>query len=132
MLYYSLTRIQMRSKDTAVVLKRPKKSKLDKLSTQADVDRSPEKSKKKKANAPSREHSEQQPDTSQKKEKKRKRMDAEEQVESMDHKALSEEAEGESGPPKKKHKNRTNFADPREDTKLNTQSRKGAHYIVWP
>ena len=29
-------------------------------------------------------------------------------------------------PPKKKHKNRTNFSDPRVDTTLNSQSRKGA------
>ena len=126
----------MKSKDTssAAVLEKPKKSKHDKLSTQAVQlenivmdDHSPEKPEKKKVKA--REHSEQQHDTSQKKGKKRKKIDAEEQVESMEHKAQSE-AEGESGPLKKKHKNRTNFADPREDTQLNTQSRKGAHYGV--
>jgi hypothetical protein len=110
----------------AAVLKKPKKSKHDKLSTQAVqlenivIDRS-DKLKKKKV----WEHPEQQHHTSPKKGKKRKNV--EEQVESMEKKAQSE-AEGESGPPKKKHKNRTNFADPREDTQLNAQSRKGAHY----
>ena len=115
---------------TTVALKKPKKSKHDELSTQAVqleniVTDQSEKLKKKKA----REHPEQQPDTSQKKGKKRKKIDAEEQVESMENKAQSE-VEGESGPLKKKRKNRTNFADPREDTMLNRQSRKGAHYSV--
>ena len=67
-------------------------------------------------------------DTSQKKEKKRRNRNAGGQEESLDHKAQSEEAEGESEPPKKKHKNKTSFADPREDTQLNAQSRKGVHY----
>ena len=125
--------LTMKSKDTSSAAVKPKKSKHDKLSTQAVQlenividDQSPEKPKKK---SKAREHSEQQHDISQKRGKKRKKIDAEEQVESMEHKAQSE-AEGESGPPKKKHKNRTNFADPREDTQLNTQSRKGAHYSV--
>ena len=106
-----------------------KKPKHDKLLTQAVQlenivieDQSPGKLKKKKA----QEHPEQQHDTSQKKGKKRKKIDAEEQAETMERKAQSE-AEGESGPPKKKHKNKTNFADPREDKQLSTQSRKGAH-----
>lgn len=118
----------------AAVLKRPKRSKHDKLSTQAIhlgniviEDQSPEKPKNK-----AREHAEQQHDTSQKNGKKQKKIDAEEQVESMEHKAQfeTEGGIGESGPPKKKHKNRTNFTDPREDTQLSTQSRKGAHYSV--
>jgi hypothetical protein len=106
-----------------------KKSKHDKPSSQAvqleDIvidDQAPEKARKKKSR-------EQQHDTSHKKGKKRKKIDAEEQVESMEHKAQLE-AEGESGPPKKKHKNRTNFSDPREDMQLNMQSRKGAHYTL--
>jgi hypothetical protein len=112
--------IQMTS---AAVLKHDKPSTQDVQWEKFLVDdQSPEKPKKKKVNAP--EH------TSQKMGKKRRRADAEEQRESMEHKAQSEEAEGESGPPKKKHKNRTNFADPREDTQLNTQSRKGTHYSV--
>lgn len=115
---------------TTATFKKPKKSNHDKLSTQAvqlenTFIAQAGKPKKKKA----REHPEQQHDTSQKKGKKRKKIDAEEQMESMENKAQSE-AEGESLPPKKKHKNRTNFADPREDTQLNTQSRKGAHYGV--
>ena len=102
-----------------------KKSKHDKLSTQAVQlenividEQSPEKPKKK-----GREHPEQQNDISRKKGKKRKKIEAEEQVKNS-------EVEGDPGPPKKKHKNRTNFADPREDTQLNTQSRKGAPYVV--
>jgi hypothetical protein len=63
-------------------------------------------------------------DTSQKKGKKRKNRNSDGQEKSLDQ---SEEAEGESEPPKKKHKNRTSFADPREDTQLNAQSRKGVH-----
>jgi len=43
----------------------------------------------------------------------------------MEHK----DADGDSEPPKKKHKNRTSFSDPREDTQLNTQSRKALEYI---
>ena len=82
-------------------MEKPKKSGHNRISTQAvqlEI-----------ANA--REHSE--------KGKKRKKIDAEEQRESMEHK------ETEGGPSKKKRKNRTSFADPREDTQLNTQSRKG-------
>ena len=115
---------------TSSILKKPKKSKHHKLSTQAVQlenividDQSPEKPKKK-----AREHLEQH-DTSSKKGKKRKKIDAEEQVEPMENKVQSE-GEGESGPPTKKHKNRTDFADPRADTQLNTQSRKGVHYSV--
>lgn len=106
------------------------KSKHDKLSAQAvqseNNDQSPEKLEEKKMIA----HPEQQHATSRKKGKKRKKMDVEEQGEPMEHKVQLEEAERESGPPKKKHKNKTNFSDPREDTQLNTQSRKGAHYSV--
>jgi hypothetical protein len=109
-------------KSTAV-LKRPEH---DKISTQAVRleniidDQSPEKLKEEA-------YAREQHDTSQRKGKKRKKIDAEEQGESIEHKAQSETEEG---PLKKKHKNRTDFADPREDTQLNTQSRKGAHCSV--
>jgi hypothetical protein len=87
-------------------MEKPKKSRHDSISTQAVQ----------LENANAREH----PGASQKKGKKRKKIDAEEQGESMEHN------ETEGGPSKKKRKNRTSFADPREDTQLNTQSRKGA------
>lgn len=118
------------------VLKKSKKSKHDNLAVIAQVVQSKnlitdaEKLKKKKAKGA--EHPEQQQEISQKKGKKRKKGDAEEQEESMAHMAQINEAEGQSEPPKKKHKNRTSFADPREDRQLNTQSRKGAHSLMWP
>lgn len=87
-------------------------------------DKSP---KKNRAKGLDSEPHEQPYDTSQRKEKRKKR-DPEEREESMEHKARLKEAEGESEPPKKRHKNRTNFADPREDTQLNAQSRKGMLY----
>ena len=123
--------LTMKAKDTApssaAVLRKPKKSKHGKLSTQdvqlENIDQSPEQLKKKKAHVRERlEHD----DTSQKKGKKRKKIDAEGQGESK----TQSESEEESGPSKKKHKNRTNFVDPREDTQLNTQSRKGVYYRV--
>jgi len=46
-----------------------------------------------------------------------------------------ENSAGATEPPKKKHKNRTEFADPRGDAALNSQARKGAPlifiYISW-
>ena len=88
-------------------------------------DKSPAKQKRKVKGPEHHQH-----DTSQKQEKKRKKRDTEEQQESTVEHKQSEEAEGELEPPKKKHKNRTSFADPREDTQLNAQSRKGVLYSV--
>jgi len=55
----------------------------------------------------------------QKKDKKRKRREGEKDP--LEHGEDSFSAE----PAKKKHKNRTDFADPRDDGSLNSQSRKG-------
>ncbi|KAF8803838.1 hypothetical protein BYT27DRAFT_7171242 [Phlegmacium glaucopus] len=119
----------MKFKDTELSsVSVPKFSKNDNLADQSKNiiadDQAPEKPKKRKAKDPEKRH-----DTSQKKGKKRKKRDAEELQESVEHKAQSEEAEGASEPPKKKHKNRTIFADPKEDTELNTQSRKALEYV---
>lgn len=105
------------------ILKKSKKSKRDNLvapvvQPENIITEDQARKKKKKKNP---EHSEQQCDTSQKNAKKRKKGNPEEQEESME----LEDAEGDSEPPKKKHKNRTSFPDPREDTQLNMQSRKG-------
>ena len=55
-----------------------------------------------------------------KKARKRKRQDTE-----SDYKLGDKEEELIQQPPAKKRKNRTEFADPREDSALNNQSRKG-------
>jgi len=55
----------------------------------------------------------------QKKNKKRKRREAEKDAFENGEDSFSAE------PARKKHKNRTNFADPRDDGSLNSQSRKG-------
>jgi len=127
----------MKSKETEpsssiTMLKFSKRSKDDNLAAQSENiitdGQAPEKPKKRKAKGS--DHPEQQHDNSHKKRNKRKKGEAEKQEESLEHKAQSEEAEGESEPPKKKHKNRTIFSDPREDTQLNAQSRKGAYHNV--
>lgn len=110
----------MKSKDS----EKPKYHKLSVQAIQSEniiIDQAPEKSKKKKVKGPA--HPEQHHDTLEKRRNKRERKDAEEQEESVDHKAQLEESE----PPRKKHKNRTSFADPREDMQLNTRSRKGTY-----
>ncbi|CAA7260206.1 unnamed protein product [Cyclocybe aegerita] len=67
------------------------------------------------------------PVASKKKEKKRKRWD----VNSVDGKDVPKPDEPleEVEPPKKKHKNRTEFRDPRDDSSLNGQSRKALEYV---
>ena len=121
----------MKSKDTepssSAIIKKSKRSKHDNLSVPKSeniIDDQAENPKKEKPK--DLQHPQQKCDSSQKNRKKRKDRDAEEQEESMEHKAQSEEG---AEPPKKKHKNRTSFADPREDTQLNTQSRKGAYTL---
>ncbi|KDR83392.1 hypothetical protein GALMADRAFT_235499 [Galerina marginata CBS 339.88] len=67
------------------------------------------------------------PAESAKKGKKRKRR-AEDVDDNQEAGSTSLQAGTVEGPPKKKHKNRTGFADPREDTNLNNQSRKALEY----
>lgn len=119
----------MESKDIGPVSKKPKKSKHHSLSVQSEnITPGDQVPKEKKTKGPEHPERRLEDTTGEKKRKKRKKRDAEEQEEFMEHKPQSEEAT--SGPPKKKHKNRTYFADPREDTQLNTQSRKGVCYNV--
>ncbi|KAF9485424.1 hypothetical protein BDN70DRAFT_796153 [Pholiota conissans] len=58
----------------------------------------------------------------------KKRKNRSEHFESEKDKAGSSAKDTPEEPPKKKHRNRTEFTDPRDDTTLNAQSRKALEY----
>ncbi|KAF8165011.1 hypothetical protein B0H34DRAFT_793447 [Crassisporium funariophilum] len=111
-----------------------KKKKVQPPATETEVVASPSKKDKKRKNADVEEQQEQEAtvadiieEPTKKGKRKLKRARNQEELDESGKKPAEEE-EAEEEPPKKKHKNKTSFADPREDKELNNQSRKALEY----